>query len=33
MVVFGGESASGIDLDDMWVFNVETEDWNQILFK
>ena len=30
LIIFGGESASGIDLNDMWVFNVETEEWKEL---
>jgi hypothetical protein len=30
--VFGGESVSNLDLDDMWAFNVMTEEWKKLEF-
>ena len=28
LVVFGGEAL--VDLDDLWVFNFETEEWTEV---
>lgn len=30
MITFGGEGAANIDLDDLWVFNVETKKWTEL---
>ncbi len=28
--MFGGEGAANIDLDDLWVFNVESKKWSEL---
>jgi len=29
-MVFGGEGAAGIDLDDLWVFDLNEEKWMKL---